>query len=375
MTAAVPGQGSSSDQTGGVLLPTRSSIQRLWAFAVLSGTLLGFSAGMGLDAISGHAPYYMTRQTLMGFLAGFIAPMMALMVARLAPYVMPVPMPSRMRGYRHAMYGIAGFLTGLVCMVIYMNLPAPPVPVGASVIIYPIAATLVFVPVATFADSYEETSRQERRTRDIFSRYVSSQIVERMLAQSAPVTLSGERRVITVLFSDIRGFSRLSQEMSPDAVVGTLNEYFTLMVDLVFQYGGTIDKFLGDGLMVLFGAPLALGDEAFRAVQAAQAMQRSLADLNAQRATRAQPPLAIGIGIDSGEAVTGNIGSPKRLEYTAIGVVVNNASHLSKLSGPGETLITPSTLSLVQGRVSAEPWRSVVLRGSDVETQIYRVTA
>jgi class 3 adenylate cyclase/F0F1-type ATP synthase assembly protein I len=354
-------------------MPTRSSMQRLYGFTLVAGVFLGFFAGMALDAVTGHAPYYITRQTLMGYLAGLIAPTMTLAVIKAGQVVRRDGARGRLREVWRSVYALAGFLTGIACMAIYSQLPSPPFTVGLSIIVYPIATTLAFPIVASLSDSYETTYRQERRTREIFSRYVSAEIVGRLLAQAEPVTLSGERRLITVLFSDIRGFSKMSQEMAPDDVVRTLNEYFTLMVDIVFRFGGTVDKFMGDGLMVLFGAPLAMNDQAYVAARTAQAMQSAVAEFNLQHTRAGQTSVHIGIGIDSGETVTGNIGSPKRMEYTAIGTPVNNAFFLSKVSGPGETLITPATLPMLGGRIPFEHGPRIALRGSDGETQLYRI--
>jgi class 3 adenylate cyclase/F0F1-type ATP synthase assembly protein I len=358
-------------------MPTRSSMQRLYGFTVVAGVLLGLFAGMALDAVTGHAPYYTTRQSLMGYLAGLIAPTMTLVVIKAGQMRRRDSTKGRPREVWRSVYALAGFLTGLACIAIYFQLPSPPIAVGLSVVIYPIAATLAFPIVASLSDSYETAYRRELRTREIFSRYVSGEIVERLLAQVQPVALSGERRQTTVLFSDIRGFSKMSQDMAPDNVVRALNEYFTLMVDVVFRFGGTVDKFMGDGLMVLFGAPLAMDDQAYVAVRTALAMQEAVTEMNMRHAKVdqvSQPgstPLRIGIGIDSGETVTGSIGSPKHMEYTAIGATVNNAFFLSKLAGPGETLITPDTLHMLSDRIPAQQGPRVVLRGAVGETQLY----
>ncbi|MDP3046729.1 MAG: adenylate/guanylate cyclase domain-containing protein [Chloroflexota bacterium] len=278
-------------------MPTRSNMQRLYGFTVVAGVFLGFFAGVALDAVTGHAPYYITRQTLMGYLAGLIAPTMTLAVIKAGQLLRRDATGGRLREVWRSVYAVAGFLTGIACMAIYSQLPSPPFQVGLSIIVYPIATTLAFPIVASLSDSYETAYRRERRTREIFSRYVSGEIVERLLAQAEPVTLSGERRPLTVLFSDIRGFSKMSQEMAPDDVVRTLNEYFTLMVDIVFRFGGTVDKFMGDGLMVLFGAPLAMDDQAYIAVRTAQAMQSAVAEFNVQHARAGRTSLHIGIGL------------------------------------------------------------------------------
>jgi class 3 adenylate cyclase len=346
-------------------LTTLASLQRLTAFTVLSGILLGFSAGMAVDAVTGHPPYYMSRQTLMGLLAGLIAPAMALLLSRIARYTVRGIALRRRSAYWPAIYTLSGLLTGLVLMAIYQSLPTPPFDVGAAALIYPIASIIIFVPVALFSDTYEAAYLQERRTRELFSRYVSGHVVDRLLARAEPVSLSGERRHITVLFSDIRGFSRLSHGMPAEEVVAALNDYFTLMVDVVFQFGGSVDKFMGDGLMALFGAPLATGDEAIRAAQASQEMHRQVQRFNETTQHRLCGPVSIGIG---------NVGSLRRLEYTAIGTVVNNAFYLSKVSGPGETLLTQATCDELRNTTETVPWRTLVFHGAEKETQIYSTT-
>lgn len=354
-------------------LTTLASLQRLTTFTVLAGVLLGFSAGMAVDAVTGRPPYYMARQTLMGLLAGLISPPIAIVLARLSPYLIRNASLRFRPGYWPVLYTVTGLFTGLALMAIYQSLPTPPFTVGTALIIYPIASIIIFVPVALFSDTYETAYLQEKRTRELFSRYVSSHVVDRLLARSEPVSLAGERRKVTVLFSDIRGFSRLSHDMPAEEVVATLNDYFTLMVDIVFQFGGSVDKFMGDGLMVIFGAPLSTGDEALRAAQAAQEMQRQVQAFNAKSIHSLREPVAIGIGIGSGEVVTGNVGSPRRLEYTAIGAVVNNAFYLSKISGPGEILLTQTTCDELRNTIETTAWQSLVFRGADRETQIYSI--
>lgn len=354
-------------------LTTLASLQRLTAFTILSGVLLGFSAGMAVDAVTGRPPFYMARQTLMGLLAGLIAPAVAVLVSWVAKQLIHGRRLRRPSTYWPTIYTTSGLLTGLALMTLYQSLPTPPFTFGAAVLIYPIASVIIFVPVALFSDTYESAYLQERRTRELFSRYVSGHVVDRLLARAEPVSLTGERRHVSVLFSDIRGFSRLSHGMPAEQVVAALNDYFTLMVDVVFQFGGSVDKFMGDGLMVLFGAPLATGDEAIRAAQAAQEMHRQVQLFNATTRHRLSGPVGIGIGIDTGEVVTGNVGSPRRLEYTAIGSVVNNAFYLSKISASGETLLTQATCDELRNTMETAPWQSLRLRGADKETQIYAI--
>src|SRR6202048_3049015 len=145
-----------------------------------------------------------------------------------------------------------------------------------------------------------------------------------------------------MLASDIAGFSTLSQEMEAEDLVRLLNKYFRQMVDIVLDHGGNIDKFQGDGLLVVFGAPVPVEDSAHQAVQAASDMLQAVKEMNIPRANVGDAPLEVGIGLDSGYVVAGNIGSERRLEYTLIGVPVNNAAYLSKRR-PAGGLLGPNT--------------------------------
>jgi adenylate cyclase len=174
------------------------------------------------------------------------------------------------------------------------------------------------------------------RERDLikraFSGYISRQVMDAITAKGDLSALNGQRRHITVLFSDIRGFTTLAEGMLPEAVVALLGEYFERMCDVVLRHQGTIDKFLGDGMMVIFGAPLDDPYQEEHAVGAAIEMQRELAKLTKVWEAKGRPLVRMGIGINSGAAVVGNIGSDQRMEYTAIGDTVNLASRLESAS-------------------------------------------
>jgi adenylate cyclase len=187
-----------------------------------------------------------------------------------------------------------------------------------------------FALVATGINSMLSDLQEREKMKTSFARYVSKHVLETIIKTGSSKKLAGERRKITILFTDIRQFTNLSEKMPPEHVVSILNEYFENMIDTIFKYQGTLDKFLGDGMMVEFGAPLEDSMQELHAVQAAIEMQQTLAALSARWRSAGKPELKMGVGIHTGYAVVGNIGSEKRLEYTAIGDTVNVASRLER---------------------------------------------
>ncbi|HWW76006.1 MAG TPA: adenylate/guanylate cyclase domain-containing protein, partial [Pyrinomonadaceae bacterium] len=167
-------------------------------------------------------------------------------------------------------------------------------------------------------------------------------VVKQILENPDSFKLGGVNQTVTVLFADIRGFTRLSENAQPERIVQLLNNYFTAMSDIIFAHGGTLDKYLGDGLMALFGAPTATPDDACNAVSAAVQMQRKMEDINAQLRAERLSEIAIGIGLHTGVATVGYIGSERRSEYTAIGDTVNLAARLEQNSQGGEILLSDS---------------------------------
>ncbi|MEI6244621.1 MAG: adenylate/guanylate cyclase domain-containing protein, partial [Acidobacteriota bacterium] len=172
--------------------------------------------------------------------------------------------------------------------------------------------------------------RERDRVKEVFGRYIATQVSDKIL--SGEVDLGGDSRRVTVLFSDIRNFTSMSEKLTPTQVVSFLNDYFTEMVDAVFSQDGMLDKFMGDGLMAVFGAFGDKPDHPRRAVAAALRMKALLAKINGERAMAGKDPIAIGIGVHTDDVIVGNIGSRKRLEFTAIGDGVNVASRLQTLN-------------------------------------------
>ena len=178
------------------------------------------------------------------------------------------------------------------------------------------------------------------------------------------------RRNLTILYSDIRGFTQMAERMEPEELVDGLNEYFTAMTDIVFSNGGTLDKYLGDGILAFFGDPIPFEDHAERAVATAFEMRDKIEEL---RATwmRSQEELAIGIGLSTGYVTVGNIGSATRTDYTVIGTHVNVAARLATNAAPGQILATDRTLASVRDRVEAIKMEDITMKGVQRPFQIY----
>ncbi len=208
--------------------------------------------------------------------------------------------------------------------------------------------------------------------RDTISRYVSPEMCEKILKNPALLQLGGRRQQVTVLFADIKSFTAMSETMAPEAVVEVLNIYFTEMVDLVFKHQGTLDKYVGDALMAVFGVPVPLPHAATRAVECALAMQRRLTRMRAEGRT---PVQGVRIGINTGEAIVGNIGSDKRMDFTVVGDAVNVAARLQELAKEleADTLISESTYQELTGRFNLVPEEAVVLRGRKEATRLFRL--
>jgi len=215
--------------------------------------------------------------------------------------------------------------------------------------------------------------RDRAKLEDAFSRYVSRQVYEKFRA--GEIQLKGEQRDATILFSDIRSFTSLSERLTPSDVVAMLNEYFTEMVDVVFKYEGFVNKFIGDAIMAVYNVPLPQSQPEFRAVRTALEMLESLARLNAQREARGQFPLRIGIGINTGPVIAGNIGHQKRMEYTVIGDAVNVAQRIesqTKVTGT-PLLIADATYNAISNLIEADALPPVKVKGKQEAVVLYSV--
>src|SRR4051812_10821890 len=206
-----------------------------------------------------------------------------------------------------------------------------------------------------------------------FQRYFAPNLASQIAQQEGEVALGGTKRPVVIFFSDIRGFTPMSESMNPDEIAGLLTEYFTEMVDIVFEHSGTLDKFMGDAIMALWGAPIAHEDDADRAMRCAVDQLVALEKLNTKWKSEGRQELKIGIGINFGEVFAGNIGSDRRLEYTVIGDAVNVASRLCSSAGGNEILLSDSFYEALKKPPKVELLEPVTVRGKTKKVAVYRV--
>lgn len=223
------------------------------------------------------------------------------------------------------------------------------------------------------AAAFIDERRKRAEIRRAFGHYVSSAVIEQMLAHPERLRLGGERREITVLFSDLAGFTSISEKMQPEEVAEMLNLYLTEMGRIILDHGGTLDKFIGDAVMAFWGAPLPDTDHALHACQSALKMQQAMEALNKTLQRKGMGALSMRIGIHTGSAVVGNMGSVERFDYTAIGDTVNLASRLegaNKLYGTG-ILLSQATVDALQGSIGCRLVDKVCVKGKREPIEIY----
>ncbi|BAY83469.1 adenylate/guanylate cyclase with GAF and PAS/PAC sensors [Calothrix parasitica NIES-267] len=221
-----------------------------------------------------------------------------------------------------------------------------------------------------------EDISQEKRLKTTMYRYLNPHVAEQVMALGEDALMVGERKEVTILFSDIRGYTTLTENLGAAEVVSLLNQYFETMVEAVFNYEGTLDKFIGDALMAVFGAPLPLTENhAWRAVQAALDMRHRLKEFNERRIVQEQPQIKIGIGVSSGEVVSGNIGSRKRMDYTVIGDGVNLSSRLEGTTKEYgcDIILSEFTYQLCSERVIVRELDKIRVKGKHQAVKIYEL--
>ncbi|HEX9842957.1 MAG TPA: adenylate/guanylate cyclase domain-containing protein [bacterium] len=203
------------------------------------------------------------------------------------------------------------------------------------------------------------------------SRYLSPSLVEAVLRAEKPLNLGGTQTRATVLFADIRGYTRLSQTIAPQQVMEMLNEHFTAMSRIVFEHEGTLDKFIGDSVMAVFGWPFSTQHDERNALRAALRMQEAVRIGNARSAQR--PPIGIGIGINTGTVIAGNIGAPQKMDLTVIGDAVNIAARLQTLASAGQIVVGEATYEAIRDEARCEPIGEIELKNLLQPVRCYRV--
>ena len=222
------------------------------------------------------------------------------------------------------------------------------------------------------ARAHERLAREEV-ARANYSRFLPEYVVKQMLENPESFKLGGTSQTITILFADIRGFTRISEHANPEKIVSLLNRYFSAMTEIIFAHGGTLDKYLGDGLMALFGAPTATPDDASNALNAAVAMQRRLLGINRELRDEGLQEIGVGMGLHTGEAIVGYIGSDRRSEYTAIGDTVNTSSRLESNARGGEILLSDATAQAAHSRYKLKPREPITVKNRQQPVNLWEV--
>jgi class 3 adenylate cyclase len=232
--------------------------------------------------------------------------------------------------------------------------------------------------IGDLTDAFNQMAQslfEKEQIKDAFRRYVSHQVAEEIFKNPSQYfeTLKGTRRKVTVFFADIRGFTPMVERLPADEVIVFLNDVLTSMTDVIFAHEGTIDKFLGDGLMAIFGAPITHEDDTDRAVQAGIDIQRSIESMNCERSKKGKEAIHIGIGIHTGEVVVGNIGTKDRLDYTVIGDSVNLASRLQAVANGGEIIISEQAFNECSLECKFSEPMLIKVKGKEEPQKIYRI--
>jgi adenylate cyclase len=241
-------------------------------------------------------------------------------------------------------------------------------------IVYPIVA-YTFSYVGTVVYQYVSERKQKSIIKSIFSRYVDPSIVNKLVDHPELVKLGGERKTLTVLFSDITNFTGISEDLSPEQLIEHLNGYFAVMTDIVFKHGGTLDKYIGDAIIAFWGAPIDLQDHAYRACRCGVEMARRLNDLHGIWKSEGKPIFNFRIGINTGEVIVGNVGGNERFDYTVIGDSVNLAARLEAANKMYKTQILMSeyTYGFVKEKVFARELDLIVVKGKTKPVRIYEL--
>ena len=271
---------------------------------------------------------------------------------------------------------VKGIISLIVSVIIYFLISLLYfIKIKIFILIIPVLFVMFLVFIVRLIEKYFFEEQMKRKIKGVFTRYVSPQLVEEILKNSDKLELGGKRQNATIFFSDIKGFTTLSEKMSPTELVELLNEYFTEMVDIVFKYNGMLDKYIGDALMAVFGVPITNEKDPENAVKMAWEMNEKMAELRERWQKEGKPSFYIRMGICTGEVLVGNIGSSKRMEYATIGDTVNTASRLEEYNKEIDSsiLIDEETYLRTEGIVKVKPVGEIKIRGKDKPIKAYEL--
>lgn len=269
---------------------------------------------------------------------------------------------------------ITSFIIGVVFIITYLFIGKLIFNMGFIIQLFYTTALIIIIYITMLVSNYISEYLDKKRIRDLFGRYVEPKVVNKILdGGKDSVKLGGERRNISVLFVDIRGFTPLSEKCEPEEIVEILNRYLDLTSRSIFNNQGTVDKFIGDATMAIFNAPLDLEDHAFKAVQAAWEMKQGADELQKELLEKYGRSVQFGIGVNTGDAVVGNIGSKMRMDYTAIGDTVNTSARLESNAKPGQILMSQATYELVKDRVIVSNLGEIKVKGKEQGINIFQL--
>ena len=223
-------------------------------------------------------------------------------------------------------------------------------------------------------DIFNDTAKslkEKELLKGAFSTYVSSEVMDEVLKDPKKLSLHGKRVRATMLFTDIRGFTSMSESLEPEKVVAVINEYLTIQTDKVMKWKGVLDKFVGDCVMAVFGVPMPKDDDAYRAVRAAMDIKEGVNKLNDIRKRTGQITVGIGIGVNTGDVVSGNMGSPQKMDYTVIGDNVNLAARLEANAPAGRIFVSEYTYNETSDRIEYTELESIMVKGKKDPVRVF----
>ena len=284
---------------------------------------------------------------------------------------------------------ISSFVCYLVILVLYEHVePAFKLEQSAlalqnQILLYIIFAVFIIFMMSgkNFVDKTEDSLRAEREKlaemasllKKMFGRYLSTEVMNSLIEDPASLELGGEKRSVTIMMTDLRGFTALSERLEPEQVVQMLNAYFEVMVEVVLKYNGTINEIIGDALLIIFGAPQEMPDRAQQAIACAIEMQNAMAEVNNENRSKGLPELEMGIGLNETEVIVGNIGSAKRSKYAVVGSGVNMTSRIESYTVGGQILISESVRQQAGKVLRIDAQRDVLPKGAEMPLRIYEV--